>query len=84
MGLMVCAGVSGQQGLRPVHEGFDPGGAVDELGRGHDVLHPAVFHLREETESGYFCIRHSSEEENQRCSILPLLACNTSRDVFKQ
>lgn len=71
----VAAGDSGGLQVRPVHEGFDPGRAVYELCCGYNVLHPAVFHLREETESGYFCIGHSTEEEHQCCSILPLLTC---------
>lgn len=80
----VCEGVSRQLGFGPIHEGFDPGRAINELRRGNNVLHPAVLHLREETESGYFCVRHSSEEENQCCSTFPLLPCNKQRDAFRQ
>lgn len=71
----VRVGGSGNLRFRSVHEGFDPSGAVDEFCSGYDVLHAAVFHLREETQSGYFCVRHPAEEENQRGSVFPLLAC---------
>lgn len=78
MGCLMWPGVhpgdSGGLRFRPVHEGFDPRCTVYEFCGGYNVLHPAVFHLREETQSGYFCVRHSTEEEHQRCSIFPLLA----------
>lgn len=77
----VHAGDSGALRFRPVHEGFDPGCAVYEFCCGYNVLHPAVFHLREETKSSYFCIGHPAQEEHQRCSILPLLACTVVRDA---
>lgn len=70
----VCTGDSGGLRFWTVHEGFNPSCTVYEFCGGYNVLHPTVFHLREETESGYFCVRHSTEEENQRCPILPLLA----------
>lgn len=73
----VRAGDSGRLGFRPVHEGFDPSCAVHEFCGGYNILHPAVFHLREEAKSCYFCVRHSTEEEHQRSPILPLLACVT-------
>lgn len=57
-----------------VHEGSDPRRAVNQLGRGDDVLHPAVFHLRQEAESCDLCVRHPAQEEDQRCSVLPLVA----------
>lgn len=75
----VHAGVSLVLRLRPVHERFDPSRAVHEFGGGYNVLHPAVFHLREETESSYFCVCHSAQEEHQRRSIFPLLACKDTR-----
>lgn len=79
----VHAGDSGCLGFRPVHEGFDPSCTVHEFCGGYNILHAAVFHLREETESGYFCVRHSAEEEHQRRPILPLLACRTVKEDEK-
>lgn len=73
----VHAGDSGRLGFGSVHEGFDPSCTIYEFCGGYNVLHPAVFHLREEAESGYLCVRHSTKEEHQRRTILPLLACNT-------
>lgn len=75
----VRAGDSLCWGFRAVHEGFDPSCAIYEFCGGYNILHPAVFHLREETESSYFCIRHTTKEEHQRCPILSLLACWTLR-----
>lgn len=75
---LVCPGVhdadSGGLGFRSVHERFNPSCSVYEFRGSYDVLHPAVFHLREEAQSSYFCIRHSTEEEHQRCPIFSLLA----------
>lgn len=76
----VDAGVSVLR-FRPVHEGFDPSCAVYEFCGGYNVLHPAVFHLREEPESSYFCVGHPAQEEHQCCSILPLLACKEAQDT---
>lgn len=73
----VHAGDSGGLRFRTVHEGLNPCRTVYEFCGGYDVLHPAVFHLREETKSGYFCVRHTAKEEHQRRPILPLLACMT-------
>lgn len=56
----VQAGVSVALQLRPVHERFDPSRAVHEFCGSYNVLHPAVFHLGEEPESSYLCIRHSA------------------------
>lgn len=74
-------GDSGGFRARVVHERSDPRRAVNEFGCGDDILHPAVFHLRQEAESGYFCVRHTAQEEDQRCSILPLMACTVRRRV---
>lgn len=74
MWLRVQAGDSGSLRFGPVHERFDPNGAIYEFRCGYNVLHPTIFHLREETKSSYFCVRNSTEEEHQRCSVLPLLA----------
>lgn len=74
-------GDSGSFCLRVIHERSNPRCAVNEFGCGDDVLHPAVFHLRQESESGYFCICHTAQEEDQRCSILPLMACTVKRWV---
>lgn len=73
------AGDSVGLGFRPVHEGFYPSCTVYEFCGGYNILHPAVFHLREETKSGYFCVRHSAEEEHQRRPVLPLLACRAGK-----
>lgn len=77
----VRAGDSGDLGFRPVHEGFDPSCTIYEFRCGYNILHPAVFHLREETKSGYLRVRHSSEEKHQRSPILPLLACRTGMET---
>lgn len=82
---LMCAagrtGDSGVLGLRSIHEGFDPCGAVDEFCGGDDVLHPAVLHLGQETKSSYFCVGHASEEKHQCGSILTLLACGDTGDT---
>lgn len=75
----VHAGDSGDLGFRSVHEGFDPSCTIQEFCGSYDILHPTVFHLREKAKSGYFCVRHSTEEEHQRRPILPLLTCTTAR-----
>lgn len=71
---LLTEGDSGALRFGPVHEGFDPTGTINEFGGSNNVFHPAVFHLREETQSGYFCVRHSTEKEHQRGPVLPLLA----------
>lgn len=75
---MWAAGHPGDSGglrFRPVHEGFDPGCTIYQFCGGYDIFHPTVLHLREETQSGYFCVGHAAEEEDQRRSVLPLLTC---------
>lgn len=64
-----------------VHEGSDPRRAVNQLGRGDDVLHPAVLHLRQEAESGDLRVRHPAQEEDQRRSILPLMSWTVETGV---
>lgn len=80
----VHAGDSGRLRFRPIHEGFYPRCTVDEFCGGYNILHTAVFHLWEETQSGYFCIGHATQKKHQGRSILPLLACKTAGQEARQ
>ena len=68
---------SGGLGFGPIHEGFDPAGAVDELGGCYDILCAAVLHLGQEAQGCDLSVGHPSEEEHQGGPVLSLLAWGT-------